>query len=52
MFHSMASQDDKLQQQFGKNIYQQSIVDRETNAQWILKTNVLLNSKNQINLGL
>lgn len=49
----MASQDDKLQQQFGKNIYQQSTVDKETNAntaQWALKTNVLSNSKNQINL--
>jgi len=43
----MTSQDDKLQQQFGKNIYQQSTVDKEINAKTALKTNILLNSKNK-----
>ncbi|XP_018356825.1 PREDICTED: uncharacterized protein LOC108757046 isoform X2 [Trachymyrmex septentrionalis] len=49
----MANQDDKFQQQFDKNIDQQSTIDKETNAkttQSTLKSNVLLNSKNQINL--
>ncbi|XP_012060148.1 PREDICTED: LOW QUALITY PROTEIN: uncharacterized protein LOC105623362 [Atta cephalotes] len=44
----MTSQDDKLQQQFGKNIYQQSTVDKEINAKTALKTNILLNSKNKL----
>lgn len=50
----MPSQDDKLRRQFENNIHQQHTVDRETDAkmaQWASKTNVLLNSKNQVNLG-
>lgn len=50
----MASQDDKIQRQFESNIYQQGTVNREMDAkiaQWASKTNVLLNSKNQVNLG-
>ncbi|XP_011691078.1 PREDICTED: uncharacterized protein LOC105452012 [Wasmannia auropunctata] len=49
----MASQDDKLRQQFGNNIHQQSTINKETDAkmaQWASRTNVLLNSKNKVNL--
>jgi len=51
----MTSQDDKQQRQFGNNTYQQSTVDRKMDTkmiQWASKTNILLNSKNQVNLGL
>ncbi|XP_012537284.2 uncharacterized protein LOC105837243 isoform X2 [Monomorium pharaonis] len=47
------NQDDKLRRQFGSNVYQQSTIDKETDAkmaQWATKTNVLLNSKNQVNI--
>ncbi|XP_039312478.1 uncharacterized protein LOC105203625 isoform X3 [Solenopsis invicta] len=49
----MDTQDDKLRRQFGNNVYQQSTVDRETDskmAEWATKTNVLLNSRNHVNL--
>lgn len=50
----MVNQDDKIRRQYGNNIYQQSTINREMDAkmaQWASKTNVLLNSKNQVNLG-
>ncbi|XP_011881077.1 PREDICTED: uncharacterized protein LOC105569323 isoform X2 [Vollenhovia emeryi] len=50
----MARQDDKLRQQFENNIHQQSTVDKEMDAkkiQWASKSNVLVNSRNQVNSG-